>query len=237
MAYAGRLDPMAEGLLLVLLGDECKVQEKYHNLDKEYEFEVLFGVSSDTADVLGLLELSKVSEVTKNDIKMVIREMVGEVELPYPHFSSKTVQGKPLHVWKLEGRIGEIQIPTKRSMIYKLELTEFKTTSAQEVFEYASEKIETIPKVIQESKALGNDFRREHVRLCWQKFIDTNEPATTYYIAKFTCIASSGTYMRTLAEVIARELKTTGLAYSINRTKIGIYKKLPFGLGFWTKQF
>lgn len=54
MAYAGRLDPMAEGKLLVLQGDECKVQEKYHSLDKEYEFEVLFGVSSDTADVLGL---------------------------------------------------------------------------------------------------------------------------------------------------------------------------------------
>ncbi|MCA9363758.1 hypothetical protein KC727_00880, partial [Candidatus Kaiserbacteria bacterium] len=54
LAYAGRLDPMASGKLLVLIGDECKKQEQYHTLDKEYTFEVLFGVRSDTADVLGI---------------------------------------------------------------------------------------------------------------------------------------------------------------------------------------
>lgn len=55
LAYAGRLDPMAEGVLLVLIGDECKKQTEYHHLDKEYEFEVLFGLASDSGDVLGLI--------------------------------------------------------------------------------------------------------------------------------------------------------------------------------------
>lgn len=45
MTYAGRLDPMAEGLLLILLGEECKNKEKYLGLDKEYEVEVLFGIT------------------------------------------------------------------------------------------------------------------------------------------------------------------------------------------------
>ena len=54
LAYAGRLDPMAEGVLLVLIGEECKKQADYHNLDKEYEFEILFGVHSDSGDVLDL---------------------------------------------------------------------------------------------------------------------------------------------------------------------------------------
>lgn len=237
MAYAGRLDPMASGKLLVLLGDECKVQEKYHGLDKEYEFEVLFGVSSDTADVLGLLEFSSVPHVEESDLEKVSKKMIGDIELPYPHFSSKTVLGKPLHVWKVEGRIGEIEIPTKRSTIYTLELQSLQTLSAQEVYTYASKKIETIPKVTEESKALGNDFRRKDVRLSWKQYIDRNPNQTPYHIAKFVCIASSGTYMRTLAEVIAKELGTTGLAYSINRTKIGTYKKLPFGIGFWIRQF
>jgi tRNA U55 pseudouridine synthase TruB len=54
LTYAGRLDPMAGGKLLVLIGDECKRREKYDGLDKEYEFEVLLGFASDSGDVLGL---------------------------------------------------------------------------------------------------------------------------------------------------------------------------------------
>ena len=98
LAYAGRLDPMAEGKLLVLQGDECKVQEKYHDLDKEYEFEVLFGVSSDTADVLGMLHTCDVPELSSAELEKTAQKLIGKIELPYPHFSSKTVQGKPLHV-------------------------------------------------------------------------------------------------------------------------------------------
>jgi tRNA pseudouridine(55) synthase len=237
MAYAGRLDPMAEGKLLVLQGEECKVQEKYHSLDKEYVFEVLFGVSSDTADVLGLLEMCKVGDPTKQAIRSVIKKLVGHVELPYPHFSSKTVQGKPLHTWKLEGKIDEIEIPTKRSQIYSLTLNTLKKVSAQEVYVYATEKIETIPRVTEESKILGNDFRRVDVRRCWEEFMEKTDPEETYFVAEFTCIASSGTYMRTLASLIANELHTWGLAYSINRTKIGTYKKLPFGFGYWSVEF
>ncbi|KKR79021.1 MAG: tRNA pseudouridine synthase B [Candidatus Nomurabacteria bacterium GW2011_GWA2_40_9] len=53
MTYAGRLDPMASGLLIILAGEECKNKEKYLNLDKEYEFEILFGFQTDTYDILG----------------------------------------------------------------------------------------------------------------------------------------------------------------------------------------
>ena len=53
MTYAGRLDPMASGLLIVLAGEETKNKEKYLNLDKEYLFEVLFGFKTVTYDFLG----------------------------------------------------------------------------------------------------------------------------------------------------------------------------------------
>ena len=54
MTYAGRLDPMAEGDLLILIGEECKKKDAYLGLDKEYEVEVLFGIETDTHDVLGI---------------------------------------------------------------------------------------------------------------------------------------------------------------------------------------
>lgn len=238
LAYAGRLDPMASGKLLILIGDECKVQEKHHNLDKHYEFSVLFGVSSDTADVLGRLQFADTIPMpTLNELKTICTSLVGEIELPYPHFSSKTVKGKPLHVWTLEGQLAEIVIPTKVSNIFKLQPTKVETKSRAQIYAEASAKIETIPKVEDASKALGNDFRRVDVRTDWKRFAELGTPADLFTIATFTCIASSGTYMRTLANVIAKATGTTGLAYHINRTTIGHYHPLPLGFGFWQKRF
>ena len=53
MSYAGRLDPMAEGVLLVLVDGENKNREKYLNFSKEYEADIIFGIGTDTHDVLG----------------------------------------------------------------------------------------------------------------------------------------------------------------------------------------
>jgi len=58
LTYAGRLDPMASGTLLILIGDECTRQTEYHALDKHYEFSVLFGLTSDSLDILGRLSPS-----------------------------------------------------------------------------------------------------------------------------------------------------------------------------------
>ena len=51
LSYAGRLDPMAEGVMLCLVGQANKRREQYLDLSKEYTIAVLFGVSTDTYDV------------------------------------------------------------------------------------------------------------------------------------------------------------------------------------------
>ncbi len=236
MTYEGRLDPMASGKLLVLIGEECKHQMQYRNLDKEYEFEVLFGIGSDTGDVLGRLTEGNRTAISFVDCCAVAQNLTGETELPYPHFSSKTIEGKPLHTWTLEDRLDEIEIPTKKSIIHSLRCTGIFTQTRAEVHDYATTKIETIPPVTELRKSIGNDFRRKDVHKDWQQFLKIGSPDDTFYIVKFTCIASSGTYMRTLSEVITKEFDTYGLAYSIHRTKIGTYKNLPLLGGFWIKK-
>jgi len=224
LAYAGRLDPMASGKLLVLIGEECKKQTEYHGLDKEYEFSVLFGIASDTHDVLGRLNTtSTVPEITEDTLQEIVDSLIGEISFPYPHFSAKTVQGKPLHMWTLEGRLDEIEIPTRTSTIYELELTKVETKPRQEVAAAALQKINTIPEVTDPRKALGNDFRREDVRGDWQDLATNFALPSEYTITHFRCVASSGAYMRTLATIIAEKLDTNGLAYHIHRTKIGHY--------------
>jgi tRNA pseudouridine(55) synthase len=230
LSYAGRLDPMASGKLLVLIGEECKNQTSYHGLDKEYEFSVLFGISSDTQDVLGRLHVdtqySTVNRTIDSDVlSQVCNNLIGQITFPYPLFSAKTVQGKPLHMWTLEGRLNEIEIPTRTSRIYELELTRLETKPRQEVAAIALQKINTIPEVTDPRKALGADFRRTDVRADWQDVATNFSLPGEYTIAHFRCVASSGAYMRTLATVIAEKLGTTGLAYHIHRTKIGRFSQ------------
>lgn len=235
LAYAGRLDPMASGKLIILIGDECKKQEEYHGLDKEYEFEVLFGASSDSGDVLGIIETCAVSNIPNELIQPITKNLHGNIELPYPHFSSKTVQGKPLHMWTLEGKLGEIEIPLKHSRIYTLDLVGIKEMAKQEIYDYASQKIELIPPVTDPRKTLGADFRRDDVRIAWKLFLERG--LATYQVATFRCVASSGTYMRSLAEIIATKLGTCGLAFHIHRTNIGRYTPIIGSLGFWRRKF
>lgn len=235
LAYAGRLDPMASGKLLILIGDECKKQIAYHNLDKEYEVQVLLGTSSDTGDVLGLLTRGEQKIITEEEVRDIFKTIPREITLPYPHFSSKTVDGKPLHTWTLEGKINEIQIPTKTSCIYKIEFIDIRTISKNEVLQVARNKIESIPEVTEESKLLGADFRRHDVRQSWQEFSEKGHEF--YQVLTFSCTASSGTYMRSLAEYIAGKLGTSGLAYSIHRAQIGRFIPLTKKNGFWIRRF
>ncbi len=237
LAYAGRLDPMASGKLLILVGDECKRQEKYHSLDKEYIFEVLFGVHSDTGDVLGIIETCDTKAIDEEQVQDVLLRFIGNITLPYPHFSAKTVGGKPLHMWTLEKRLDEIEIPVKESRIYKIVLNSLRTITRSELCKNVLEKIETIPTVTDERKVLGRDFRRTEVRKCWNDLERSPDNNTAYYIANITCVASSGTYMRSLAEVIGKKFGTCGLAYSIHRTTIGKYFPLGKHFGFWLRRF
>lgn len=227
LSYAGRLDPMASGKLLVLIGEECKKQSEYHDLDKEYEFSVLFGIASDTGDVLGRLstETKEFSPhtITQAHLNKISQDFVGTIEFPYPVFSAKTVAGKPLHMWTLEGRLNEISIPTRISTIHALSLTNLASIERTELAASALKKIETIPPVTDMRKALGNDFRRVDVRNDWNLVATSSSLPDTYMIATFLCIATSGTYMRTLAQEIAKRVETIGLAWSIHRTKVGSY--------------
>ncbi len=237
LAYAGRLDPMASGKLLILVGDTCKVQEQYHSLDKEYEFTIILGLHSDSADVLGIVTSATVIKTPDDeDIHKVLRSLIGNITLPYPHYSSKTIQGKPLHTWTLEKRLNEIEVPMKKSKIHKLTYLGKTVLMGDELYENVIAKIESIPPVTDERKALGADFRRSDVRAGWKSLHEAN-PHTRFQVLKFRCIASSGTYMRSLAEVIGDKLGTKALAYSIHRTKIGKYMPLIREFGFWIKSY
>ncbi|MFN3692604.1 MAG: hypothetical protein ACK4SL_00720 [Candidatus Paceibacteria bacterium] len=239
LAYAGRLDPLASGKLLILIGDTCKVQEQYHSLDKAYEFSILFGVGSDTGDVMGRLTPPPYPQVvvTKKRLSHVLPYFKDTINLTFPAFSSRTVKGKPLHTWAVEGRLNEIEIPVQTSTIHQLILTKVETKMRAEVVKDALQKINSIPPVTDLRKALGNDFRRTNVRADWDIFKKGGAPSDRFTIAYFRATVSSGTYIRSLAPAIGKDLGVPALAYHIHRTTIGKFVPLPIIGGFWRKKF
>ena len=235
LAYAGRLDPLASGSLLVLIGDECKQQEKYHGLDKEYVIEVVLGIGSDTGDVMGRLTPTMPATPTSEDFRAIAAQLSGTLlSLPYPAFSSKTVHGKPLHTWAVEGRLHEVEIPTQTVLLYEMKFLEMRTMNAGELAVRAIAKMNTIPPVTELRKAIGNDFRRGDIRADWQAFAQDYCHAQ-YTIATFRVRAGSGMYMRTLANEIAKHFGTAGLCFAIHRSKIGILHTI-FGVTFFRQK-
>lgn len=233
LAYAGRLDPMASGKLLILVGDECKRQTEYHQLDKTYEFSVLFGIGSDTGDVLGRLTPDEAPlHPTTDDLQKLATSLIGKITLPYPAYSSKAVAGKQLHQWALLDALDTITIPTKESKIYQLTCTGTTNFSRTTVCKEARRKIDTLPLVVEASKEIGRDFRRADIRADWERIASAPQLPHDYMIAHFVCTCSSGTYMRTLAALIATQCGTPGLAWHIHRTHIGIYEE-----GAWTTTY
>ncbi len=251
LSYAGRLDPMAEGKLLMLVGDECKKQSQYTKLDKEYEIEIVLDLKTDTGDVLGISQYGiedndgklqeKATSPTRADIQKVLAKEVGAHSRKYPVYSSKTVQGKPLFLYALEGTLGLITIPEHIEHFYKLALLETKILSKQETETLIHNSLVVVPRSDEPSKVLGADFRQDEVRARWRELF-SKVPDREFTIIRLRIICGSGAYMRTLAERIGVSLGTTAFAKSIKRTKIGAFVSLGlFGfqnaVSFWRRQF
>lgn len=217
-SYAGRLDPMASGKLLVLLGDECKRQTDYIGLDKEYETEVLLGVGSDTGDILGLVESGNEHSSSDEEIEAALASEVGTHTLPYPIYSSKTVRGKPLFLYALEGTLDAIEIPTHQETIHSIELLDQDRLSEVELATRIESLLALAPISDEPSKELGADFRIHAVRESWAEALTHHR---TYEVLHLRVFCGSGTYMRSLAGRIGEHLGSKALALSIHRTKIG----------------
>lgn len=210
MTYAGRLDPMASGLLLVLVGDECKNKEKYLKLDKEYEFEVLFGFATDTYDILGKVVNSSILQNDKMLIKQIksnLKFFRGKFTQKYPIYSSKTVKGKPLFEY---GRSGvEVEVPEREVHVKNLSFLGLKKVTSKNLLENIEKRI---------SKVNG-DFRQEEIISIWQQ--ELKDRKVNFCIGSFKIKCSSGTYVRGIANSLGERLGTPSLAYRICRTRIG----------------
>lgn len=207
--YAGRLDPLAEGVLPILFGDAVHTKEAVTVLLKEYRVQILFGFSTDTADVLGVLE--KVEQVSAPSLVALLKaleSLIGTREQKYPLFSSKTVNGKQLHEY---GRSGTaVSVPSHVVTIDSITLTTLSSIGTN--------NIESL--VHAACAHVHGDFRQEKIKAIWHDTL-RKLPHATFPLAEITVTCGSGAYMRVLAQEIGEALNIPALAFSIVRTRVG----------------
>ncbi len=102
IGHAGTLDPLATGLMVVLLGSATKLSDYLLNNEKEYQCEILIGKSSDTEDITGNIIDSK--EVTKiTDVEKVLASLIGTLKQVPPMYSSIHHNGTKLYELARQG--------------------------------------------------------------------------------------------------------------------------------------
>jgi len=225
VSFAGRLDPMASGIMMLLINEECKLQPKYIGLDKIYEFEIIYGFKTDTYDILGLVtdfitifNMQSLHKIETLDLNTYVKKF----NQLYPPYSSIVVNKKPLWEWSKLGLINTINIPSKEVTIFSLE--EIKNDSIYNNSESLHNIIiDTINTLSDENKP---KFRFKEIVESWNntfEILDIRKTQTKGFspykplIKKYRASVSSGTYIRSLANQIGEDLGCGAIALNIKR--------------------
>ena len=116
--HAGTLDPLASGLLLVLLGSATRLARYLVGLDKRYETEIRLGLRTTTGDGEG-----EVVEETPLASLEEIEALEGEIELRVPRASAVKIEGE--RAYKLQRRGVAVEMPIRRSTIHELRVVRY----------------------------------------------------------------------------------------------------------------
>lgn len=213
LSYAGRLDPMAEGVLLCLVGAANKRREAYLDLEKEYVLDILFGFSTDTYDVLGrVMETGDADPLSKARIEKGLNEFRGSINQQYPPYSSKPVEGKSLFEWARQGALGMLVLPSRQVTVRDLSLEALYKVPEAQLLAYIESGVEKVQ----------GDFRQEEILRTWARNLK-KDGTRVFKCATVRIDCTSGTYARSIAHGLGQELGVPALALHILRTKVGEY--------------
>lgn len=105
IGHAGTLDPMATGLLLMLIGKATKVSQFLMSMDKEYRGTIRLGQSTDSQDAEGeVVEERPVPDISEADALKEMKAFVGDQYQTPPMYSAKKVNGQPLYKLARQGK-------------------------------------------------------------------------------------------------------------------------------------
>ena len=120
--HTGTLDPMATGVLPILLGSATKLSDYLLIADKSYTATMRLGVTTDTLDITGTVLSTHKVDVTKQDVLNALAGFRGEILQTPPMYSAIKQNGQPLY--KLARKGIEAERTARKVTIYEIELLE-----------------------------------------------------------------------------------------------------------------
>lgn len=222
--HAGTLDPLATGVLIVLVGDECKKQDYYMGQDKTYETRIVFGISSPTNDLEGPIitgaELKISNEQLIIKIKKYLNDQIGEFEQAVPYFSAVKINGKEMYKSARNQELID-NLPVKKVCLNKFTIFTAKVDYAalrKSRFSNKPKNLVHIPESFTKPLELrSNTIEKDY------------KSRLKYYSKNFPFIdlvldVSKGFYVRSLARDLGEILGTSAVMASLTRTRVGTIK-------------
>lgn len=126
VGHTGTLDPIATGVLPILIGKGTKFSKYLINHDKIYEAQIELGKKTDTADIEGkIIEEKNVdTEYIKQNLTNVLEGFIGKQEQIPPMYSAIKKNGKKLYEYARKGE--KVEVEPRKIEIYKIKLIEYK---------------------------------------------------------------------------------------------------------------
>ena len=130
VGHTGTLDPLAQGVLPILIGKGTQCSKYLVNHDKKYRVELKLGKRTETLDAEGKrieekeIPQNMLEQSNKSNIEKTLKTFEGEIEQKPPIYSAIKVKGKKLYEYARKGQ--EVEIPTRKITIYSIELKQIK---------------------------------------------------------------------------------------------------------------
>ena len=193
IGHGGTLDPLAEGVLPIALGEATKLAGRMLDSDKTYAFTIEFGRETDTLDAEGEVVAKSERRPPLAAVVAILEHFTGEIDQIPPAYSALKVDGKRAYD---RARAGEtVELATRKVIIHSLDLDRgFDTEPLRSGFATTAGRPDPL---------------------------DPSPPLELADTVTLVASVSKGTYIRSLARDIAHALGTVGHVTFLRRIKAG----------------
>lgn len=199
IGHGGTLDPLAEGVLPIALGEATKLAGRMLDATKTYAFTVRFGEETETLDMEGAVVATSERRPPLAAVAAICEHFTGEIEQVPPAYSALKIDGRRAYDLARAGEAVELQ--SRRVTIYSLELTQAGRLPAVD-------------------SAFATTGGRPDP-------LDPAAPLELAESVTLVAEVSKGTYIRSLARDIAHALGTVGHVTYLRRIKAGPFTETP----------
>ncbi|XZE36134.1 tRNA pseudouridine(55) synthase TruB [Pirellulaceae bacterium SH501] len=121
VGHAGTLDPIASGVLFILVGNAVRLTDEFHELDKEYVGVFQLGRSSPSVDTeTPCTVLSNAPMLSREGIESILPQFLGEIDQVPPAYSAVRIDGQ--HAYDLARSGLTVEMPSRKVHVSRIDL-------------------------------------------------------------------------------------------------------------------